>query len=212
VLRRIDLSAHPVLARLGPDLLADDVDFARIVQRPRRSDARTIADLLLDQRVACRIGNAYKSGLLFLGRVHPWTPPAALSDEQIEALFRTARALMLRNLGDWKRTTVAEVRPEQQWPRELPRVFVYGRSGEPCLRCRGPIASRKQGEAAHDVLGARAARSLRYNLHRHLEEFYRPKREAPPIASRCESDWKTLVAVLLIRIEWGRSPQSAKPL
>lgn len=148
LLRRIDLSAHPVLARLGPDLLADDVDFARIVRRARNSDAREIADLLLDQRVACGIGNVYKSELLFLERIHPWTPAAELSDAQIEALFRNARALMLRNLGDWKRTTVAVVRPEQPWPRELPRVFVYGRGGEPCLRCRSPIASRKQGDAA----------------------------------------------------------------
>lgn len=148
LLRRIDLSAHPVLSRLGPDLLADDVDFARIVHRARNSDAREIADLLLDQRVACGIGNVYKSELLFLARIHPWTPAAAPSDGQIEDLFRSARALMLRNLGDWKRTTVAEVRPDQPWPRELPRVFVYGRSGEPCLRCRAPIASKRQGDAA----------------------------------------------------------------
>ncbi len=146
--RRIELSAHPVLSRLGPDLLAEGVDFARIVRRARNSDSRTIADLLLDQGVACWIGNVYKSELLFLDRVDPWTPPAALPVEQIEALFRNARALMLRNLGDWKRTTVAGVRPEQPWPRELPRVFVYGRSGEPCLRCRSLIASKRQGDAA----------------------------------------------------------------
>jgi endonuclease VIII len=148
VLRRIELSAHPVLSRLGPDLLAPEVDFARVVRRARRSDARSVADLLLDQRVACGIGNVYKNEVLFVERVQPWTEPAALDDAQIESLYRRARELMQRNLGGWKRTTVAQIRAEQPWPRELPRVFVYGRGGEPCLRCGGAIASRRQGDAA----------------------------------------------------------------
>ena len=148
VIARLSLASHPVLARLGPDLLAEEIDFARVVARARRSEARVAADLLLDQRVACGIGNVYKSEVLFVEGVHPWTPAAVLSDEQVEALFRCARELLQRNLGGWKRTTVAALRPGDRWPEGSPRVFVYGRNGETCLRCRGPIAARRQGDAA----------------------------------------------------------------
>lgn len=148
VLARISLASHPVIARLGPDLLADEVDFARVLARARRSEAYEIADLLLDQRVACGIGNVYKSEVLFLERVHPWTRASALPDATIESLFRRARERMQWNLASVPRTTVARRREGDPWPHEAPRYFVYGRDGAPCLRCRAKIEARRQGDAA----------------------------------------------------------------
>jgi endonuclease-8 len=156
LLRRADLAGHPVVGRLGPDLLAPGFDAARAVARARGSDARTIADLLLDQRVACGLGNVYKSELLFLGGIDPWTPPARIGDAELAALYERARGLMLGNLGGWPRTTVRPVRAGEPWPAGLPRVFVYGRSGEPCLRCGAPIASRRQGDAARTTYWCRS--------------------------------------------------------
>jgi endonuclease-8 len=148
LLRRGDLAVHPVLSRLGPDLLGAELDVDRVVARARRSEATSAADLLLDQRVACGIGNVYKSEILFLEGVEPWTPPRALDDARIAALYGRARELMQRNLGGWKRTTVRPVRPGEAWPDEAPRVFVYGRAGERCLRCGAAILARRQGDAA----------------------------------------------------------------
>jgi endonuclease VIII len=151
LLRRADLAAHPVLARLGPDLLAADFDPARAVARARHLDARTVADLLLDQRAACGVGNVYKSEVLFAERLHPGTSPTRIDDARLGAVYLRARALMQQNVGGWPRTTVRPVRRGEAWPAGLPRVFVYGRASDPCLRCGARIASRRQGDQARST-------------------------------------------------------------
>ncbi len=77
------LKLHPVLSRLGPDLLADDVDVEQLVAGVRRRvDASVeVGDMLLDQRVVCGIGNLYKSEALWALRVDPFAPVGALDDD-----------------------------------------------------------------------------------------------------------------------------------
>jgi endonuclease VIII len=151
LLRRADLAAHPVIARLGPDVLAAEFDPERAAARARRCDARSVADLLLDQRAACGIGNVYKSEVLFAEGLHPGTAPTRIDDAQLAAIYVRARTLMQQNLGAWRRTTVRPVRRDEAWPAGMPRVFVYGRAGAPCLRCGAPIASRRQGDQARST-------------------------------------------------------------
>jgi endonuclease-8 len=147
-LRRVELAGHPVLSRLGPDLLADGFDPAAAVGRARRRAAPSAGELLLDQSVACGIGNVYKSEVLFLEGVHPGARPAELDDARVVALYRRAAALLRANLGGGPRTTTRALRPGQRWPAGAPRLFVYDRAGEPCLRCGARVASGLQGELA----------------------------------------------------------------
>jgi endonuclease-8 len=145
---RDELRRHPVLARLGPDLLADEVDWDEILERARRRAPATAGDLLIDQSIACGLGNAFKNEVLFLAGLHPDTPLAALSAERILDLFRSGRELLGRNLGGWPRTTTRPVNPNERWPAEEPRYFVFERTGEPCLRCGARIELFKQGDFA----------------------------------------------------------------
>ena len=148
LLRAVDLALHPSLSRLGPDLLADGFDAVEAVARARAREPRTVSDLLLDQRVACGIGNVYRCEVLFLEGVHPEAATASLSDAKLAALFRLARGLMRRNLGGWRRTTVRRVdRDHPTRPGET-RLWVYNRAGLPCLRCDTPVRSSRTGDAA----------------------------------------------------------------
>jgi endonuclease VIII len=124
------------ITSLGPDLLADNFDSRLAASRAGVHDTRTIADVLLDQRVASGIGNVYKSEVLFVHNVDPRTLVGALSDAELDALYQTARELMLENLGPGPRTTrerLAGDRPGDD------RYFVYSRSGKPCRRCGAKI-------------------------------------------------------------------------
>lgn len=137
---------HPALAQLGPDVLADALDLPQILARIPQSGAPTIAEVLLDQRVACGIGNVYKSEVLFERRVHPFTPPRLLGEEIWRAVYLTAREQMQANL----------LRPGRPWAprRTLPATdrantthyAVYGRGGRPCLQCGTPIAAKISGD------------------------------------------------------------------
>jgi len=142
------LSVHPSLTRLGPDLLGSHLDLAEVVHRARRREPRTVCDLLLDQTVACGIGNVYKSEILFLEGVHPLARSRELDDARIQQLYRTARRLMQANLGGWRRTTIRRVTEGTPRRGGDPRFFVYDRAGRPCRRCGTAVRTARVGDAA----------------------------------------------------------------
>jgi len=135
---------HPLLTSLGPDLVSGAADLEDVVRRARRlaGDVEPVVDLLLDQRVAAGIGNVYKSEVLFLCRVHPLVPVSELSDVLLRRLYAEASLLLRANLGGGERITTTDVRPP---PRHLPRLWVYGRGGRPCLDCGSPVRSQRLG-------------------------------------------------------------------
>ena len=125
--------AEQPVAHLGPDILRDPFDLDEVVRRARVSDAATIGELLLDQRVCAGIGNIYRCESLWLERVGPWLSPAALDDATLRQLYLTARDLMRRSLAA---------------PVGRQRHAVHARGGQSCLRCFGLIRIRAQGKIA----------------------------------------------------------------
>ena len=126
--------------RLGPDLAHADVDTGYAVGRARALlDRDTIlADVLLDQRVACGIGNVYKSEILFIRRHLPQTLLAEVDDGELETCYATAADLLRRNLGGGRRVTRFEA-------DGAGRLWVYARRGLRCLRCESRILTSRLG-------------------------------------------------------------------
>src|SRR5438445_6807415 len=104
---------------LGPDVLAETFDIDEVIRRARLSQARTIGELLLEQRVCAGIGNIYRCETLWTHLVDPWSAPSALDDAEIRGLYLTARDLMRRALTGKGFT---------------PRHGVHGRGGRSCPR------------------------------------------------------------------------------
>lgn len=148
--RKGALGSHAILARLGPDLLADPVDIDGVLRRatdPSHAH-REIADLLLDQRIASGIGNVYKSEVLFIHRIHPRHPVGVLADDTLGALYETAAHLLRKNLRTTRRTTVPTRR--RPYPTSA-RLWVYGRAGKPCLECGTSVELMRQGDLARST-------------------------------------------------------------
>jgi endonuclease VIII len=124
------LSSDPLLSRLGPDVLAADLDLDQAVSRLRPSGDRQIGDAMLDQHLIAGIGNIFKSEACFAARVDPWRPIAELTDEQIRRTLEAARRVMSESV-EQGRTSYA----------------VYKRAGRPCPVCGGRLAARGQGDA-----------------------------------------------------------------
>lgn len=139
---------HPMIARLGPDLLDEAPDMADILDRARRCGRLSVAAVLLDQTVAAGIGNIYKNELLFLAGLHPWTVPGALDDDTLRGLYASAHDLMRANVRPGMRATT----PLSVQKRHRQRFWVYGRAGAPCLRCGTKIQRRQQGDEGRDTL------------------------------------------------------------
>lgn len=144
-------SGHAGLQRLGPDLLAPDLDEAEALARLRAASDLEIADALLDQSMVAGIGNVYKSEVLFLERVSPFARVAGLDDETLRRLLRTARRQLRRNVGASERRTTHGGRRNALW--------VYDRAGRPCARCATPIRRALQGPHARSTYWCPACQS-----------------------------------------------------
>jgi endonuclease VIII len=142
-----ELPKHRELARLGPDVLSAGFDEDEALRRLRARIGWQIGDVLLQQRVMAGLGNVYKSEVLFLCRVHPFTPVEWLSDEQLRALIGTGRKLLVANVTAdiAPMTTYAGYRRTTRRDNPGERLWVYGRARLPCRRCGTAITVKKQG-------------------------------------------------------------------
>lgn len=129
---------HSTLQRLGPDLLKDDFSYEEAMRRLREHNNIAISEAIMRQSIMAGIGNVYKSEILFILHINPWTLVGQLSDPQIRDIVATARELMRKNLEGKPRTT--------RWALDRQRHWVYKRSGRPCHRCGTLIRMRRQGD------------------------------------------------------------------
>ncbi len=124
--------ARATLAPLGPDILAPELDEARVLRRLREDDpTRPIGDALLDQRTIAGIGNLWKSEGCFDAGIDPFRAVGDCSDEEAAAILLAARARMSASAADG----------HQQRQRTI-----YARAGRPCPRCGAPVARGRQGD------------------------------------------------------------------
>jgi endonuclease-8 len=125
---------------LGPDLCTTDADLDEVVRRMDLVDPATpLADVLLDQRICCGVGNVYKSEVPFALGLHPLTPIGRLDPVRRRAVVETASQQLRSNLTTTSRTTMAG---------PPGTVGVYGRRREPCRRCGTPVAWARIGPQA----------------------------------------------------------------
>jgi endonuclease VIII len=138
---------------LGPDLLSIDFDRDEALRRLRANGALPIADALLDQRIMAGIGNVYKSEVLFLCRINPFTRVDQLDDGQLAAPIDTAQRLLRINVTTQlaPMTTYSGLRRTTGRSNPSDRLWVYGRARRPCRRCGTLIESRKQGPDARST-------------------------------------------------------------
>jgi len=143
VLSPSQAAAHPVLARLGPDLLGPGFDPDAARRRLRARGDLEVGPALLDQTALAGIGNVYKSEVLFLCGVSPFTRVRDLDDAAIDRLVARAGELLRRNLAPGGPRRVPGLAPGRLW--------VYRRSGQPCIRCGTAIQRAVQGEPARST-------------------------------------------------------------
>jgi endonuclease VIII len=118
------------LQRLGPDILAPEPDFDRMVANLRRQHpAREIGDALLDQRLVAGIGNVWKGEALWAMRISPWRA------------LGTVRDVELRGVLEWAAHGMRASVEGAREPRNVTR-----RTGRPCPRCGTSIRVRGQGD------------------------------------------------------------------
>ncbi len=127
-----ELAIHPLVSKLGPDVIADAFDMDEALRRLRAVPDRDIATALLDQRTLSGIGNVFKCEALFLTRISPYATVAELDDATLRRIVERARTLLRANRGGGvRRTRFTLDRSQTMWVDE--------RTGLPCYVCGTPI-------------------------------------------------------------------------
>jgi endonuclease-8 len=145
-----EVAKSPELRTLGPDLLADNFDSAKVLANLRERSRSEIAEALLNQRVLAGLGNVYKSEILFICRINPFAAVDELTETDLQSIVEESRRVLKLNVLEGRElmTTFGGLRRTtgRSDPRE--RLWVYGRARLPCRRCGTAIVVRKQGNDA----------------------------------------------------------------
>lgn len=143
------LDRDPAVRDLGPDLLAGEFDAVEALARLRAVPHLTLADALLAQRVVAGVGNVFKSEVLFEARLSPFEAVGEVADARLIAALAIARRQLEANVGGEADRLARSPRRRTTGrldPREA--LWVYGRAGQPCLRCGTTIRMVKHGDDA----------------------------------------------------------------
>ncbi len=121
-------------ARIGPEPLDDT--FTPFILAERLDGTRqAIKKAIMDQRRLAGVGNIYANEALFQAGIDPSKLTHRLSLEQLGALHTAIRDVLGRALAS-NGTTVRDYRTGTgERGRFQFELTVYGRGGEPCVRC-----------------------------------------------------------------------------
>jgi endonuclease-8 len=131
------IKRHPVLSKLGPDLLKDTFNWDEVLRRLRAHDEIPIGEALMRQHILAGIGNVYKAEVLFLCKANPFEPLNKYSDRELKNIVYKAHELLKQNIQGKMRKTRNSLDKQRYW--------VYERSGRPCRKCGAKIQMRRQG-------------------------------------------------------------------
>ncbi|HSS66119.1 MAG TPA: bifunctional DNA-formamidopyrimidine glycosylase/DNA-(apurinic or apyrimidinic site) lyase [Gammaproteobacteria bacterium] len=136
---------HPLLAALGPEPLTDTFDGGWLYRcaRGRRAAVKT---LIMNSRVVAGIGNIYASEALFLAGINPARSARRISAHRFDGLAEAVKQVLEEALEQGGTTLRDFVNGTGEPGYFAQFLRVYGRQGEPCIRCGAPVRARVLGQ------------------------------------------------------------------
>jgi formamidopyrimidine-DNA glycosylase len=129
-----ELLTHPSLGKLGAEPLSDEFtadQFRRLI----RGRTTRIKPLLLNQECVVGIGNIYADESLFAAGIHPERIAGQLTDEELNRLHAAIVETLREAVAKGGSSIKSYVNGQGEMGMFQHQLKVYGRKGEPCVRC-----------------------------------------------------------------------------
>lgn len=140
---------HPALQILGPDPLVHGIDPVAFAARAKGKKA-TLKAFLLDQSVLAGVGNIYASEALWRAQLKPTKRAHRLDAKSAERLAKAIDETLRKALENGGTTFSDFIAADGVEGYNVDYLWVYGRAGEPCLRCKTVIRRAvHQGRATY---------------------------------------------------------------
>lgn len=136
---------HASLQRIGPDALATRFAVGEARKRLKERRTKNLADLLLDQSFVAGTGNKYKSEILFVQGLYPFTRAEDLAPAAVTKLLaEIPRTLKGGYLNAGRTRPLNEGEAANRWEY---KHWVFRRGGGPCWRCGTKILTDRKSSA-----------------------------------------------------------------
>src|SRR5262245_50810181 len=140
-----EASAHPLLARIGPEPFSGEFDGVWL-HRITRNRSAAIKLVLMDSHVVAGVGNIYANEALFRAGIPPRTAARRLTRAQCDVLVEKIRETLELALGAGGSTLRDYVASDGQAGYFQDHFMVYDRAGEPCFRCGAMVKGIRLGQ------------------------------------------------------------------
>lgn len=144
------LGEHPLLRKLGPDILNPALTAEQIVDilMSKKFQNRSLASFYLDQGFIAGLGNYLRTEILFAARVHPDVKPSQLSDDTLLRLAQETIRISKRAYNTRGYTVDDELLNSLKAADsdyEGTRFMAFNRESLPCRICVTPIEKGQRG-------------------------------------------------------------------
>ena len=136
---------HKLLASLGPEPLSDNFSAQHLFDLSRNKKV-AVKNFIMDSKVIVGVGNIYASEALFRAGIHPKRAAGKVSRPRYEQLSRDILAVLTEAIAQGGTTLKDFVGGDGKPGYFQQTLAVYGREGEPCIRCGEAIKSIVLGQ------------------------------------------------------------------
>lgn len=137
--------APHLLTKLGPEPLTEAFDGKYLHQNSRRKK-QAVKTFIMDNAVVVGVGNIYASESLFKAGIHPKRAAGNISLKRYQVLADKIKQTLAESIEQGGSSLKDFVNSDGKPGYFQQSLWVYGRSGEPCLECNTVIESVKIGQ------------------------------------------------------------------
>ncbi len=138
---------HPLLARLGPEPL-EPAFSGKVLWQASRTRQSAVKLMLMDNAVVVGVGNIYANEALFAAGIDPRRAAADISRPRYQRLASEIQRLLAWAIERGGTTLRDFISPDGKPGYFFRELMVYGRAGEPCLKCGQAVHSAMLGQRA----------------------------------------------------------------
>lgn len=140
-------ATHVLLGNLGPEPLSPAFHGEYLFRRSRGRRA-SVKTFLMDQETVVGVGNIYAAESLFRAGIAPERPAGEVSRPRYARLARAVKEILSQAIRSGGTTLRDFIKPDGLPGYFKQELLVYGRQGEPCLRCGHPLSGTRLGNRA----------------------------------------------------------------
>ena len=132
------IAARAFPARLGPEPIHGDLTEGRFEAR-LKARRRPVKSALLDQSFLAGVGNIYADEACFRAGIRPSRWTHRLTTRERRGLYSAIQEVLENSIAARGSSIINYVDAFGLRGTNQEKLLVYGRSGEPCLRCGTPL-------------------------------------------------------------------------